>query len=115
MKWVTRITCFTVLGILALSSYIYVQNREARRAEAQMRASEILAVSQMLHQATVRYTREKGRPPKTVDELVDAGYFRGVPVSLAGYFPGIPSVGPVYFDPAPPAFGRPETASLPAT
>jgi type II secretory pathway pseudopilin PulG len=118
MRKVTLIACFLVLPMVALSSYIYVEDRAARKIEAQMRAEELQAVNQALRQAMVRYTLDKGKPPKTLDDLVEAGYFKGAPRNLidSGYFKGMPVTGPEYFDPAVPTPpGRQDPVPTPRT
>lgn len=131
MRKVTLIACLLALPVVALSSYIYVEDRAARkiqaqmrvetqiRIETQMRAEELQAVSQALNQAMACYTADKGKPPETLDDLTEDGYLKGVPKDLiaSGYFKGMPRLGPgKYFDPAPPPPpGSPKLNSTPRT
>ena len=92
MRRVALTASFLVVPIIAISSYIYVEDRAARKIAVQMRAEEAKSISQAVHQ----YTVDKGTPPKSLDDLVDAGYLKAIP--------GRGRL--IYTDPVPPQKGR---------
>jgi competence protein ComGC len=75
MRRVALTASFLVVPIIAISSYIYVEDRAARKIDVQMRAEEARCISQAVHE----YTVDKGTPPNSLDDLVDAGYLKAIP------------------------------------
>jgi hypothetical protein len=92
MRRVALTASFLIVPIIAISSYISVEDRAARKIAVQMRAVEALCISQAVHQ----YTVDKGTPPKSFDDLVDAGYLKAIPGRRRL----------IYADPIPPQRGR---------
>jgi hypothetical protein len=87
MRRATLTACFLALPILAVSSYLYLEDRAVRKIEVETRALEAEVISQAIH----RYTVDMGTPPRSLDDLV-----------VAGYLKAIPGRGPVYYDPIMP-------------
>jgi competence protein ComGC len=75
MRRVALTASFLLVPIIAISSYIYIEDREAHKTAVQMRAEEARVISQAVH----RYTADKGTPPKSLADLVDAGYLKEIP------------------------------------
>jgi len=118
MRWATLAAFLLALAVLAISSRIHSQQEAAQEVQARMRALELQAAYQSIRQAILCYTVAKGKPPQSLDDLVEAGYLKGIPGDLidAGYFKGMPRLGPIYTDPpVPPAPGHPMPASIPAS
>jgi hypothetical protein len=108
MRRATLITVFA-LPILALAANIFVEDRAGRKIGAEIRAEDAAAFAraearcqranplyvpekcdQRLNQAALRYAADKGNPPQSFKDLIDAGYY-----SHGLYFdpPMLPAVG----------------------
>jgi hypothetical protein len=108
-----------VLPVLTLAAYIYLEDRAAREIDAGIGVADAAAFAQAearcqpanslytpekcdqrLNQAVLRYAADKGKPPQSFRDLIDAGYLH----------PGL------YLDPpARPAAVHTESASTPSS
>ena len=91
MRRLTIAASALLVFLVALSSYIYLEQRAVRKSSTHMREADSRVVSQAVH----RYQVDKGRLPHSLDDLVDAGYLKALPGRL-----------PVYSDPLPPNKGQ---------
>jgi hypothetical protein len=91
MRRVVLIASFLAVPIIAIASYIYIEDRTAQKIAVQIYADDARVISHAIHQ----YTVDKGRPPRFFDDLVNVGYLKA-----------IPGRRPMYSDPIPLQKGR---------
>ena len=102
-----RIACVLVLAMAGLCGWICARHVRAAKLAVQ-RESERLrgeraAEGQAIIQAVQRYTAEKGKPPRTLEDLVDGGYLKTMPEGPS------PSLTPNFDTPIPAVPGHPNT------
>ena len=97
------------------------QSIETQRILAQTRVAELEAEGRVIRDAVKYYTVDKGKPPQSLDDLMEAGYINQLPADLvaSGYFDGMPRHHPPHTPlwesdpPMPPALGHSKSTSAP--
>ena len=96
-KSTTRVVLIRLSVICLLFSGVRIESvRVSQRAREAILQTDLCIV----RDATEHYTLDKGRRPKSLQDLVDAGYLRAIPVSMTGKTDWVPDFeGPVLGDP----------------
>lgn len=73
MKRATLIAC--TFALLAIGGNVAYHIHSAHKDEMAIRAIDAKIISQAVHE----YTIHEGKPPKSLDDLVFAGYLKAIP------------------------------------
>jgi len=93
-----------VLLIVGLCAWARVRDAKlAEQRESERLRVERTAEGRAIIRAVERYTAEKGRPPRTLEELVEGGYLKALPDGPSG------SLTPNFDAPIPAAPGQENT------
>jgi general secretion pathway protein G len=78
-----------IVGVLALAAFIIFSKFSAQRAKEAVRIADARTV-----QSAIRaYTTDKGSAPKTLNDLVEAGYLKALPEEFSRNSDPIPQQG----------------------
>jgi general secretion pathway protein G len=89
-----------LIGLSVICLLFFGVRTESVRVSQRAREAILQTDLRIVRDATEHYTLDNGRRPKSLQDLVDAGYLRAIPISMTGKTDWVPDFeGPVLGDP----------------